>query len=225
MALPSIATQSGNLVRDGIWTLSRAKPDPRVNGFLPTFQAAQDQLLTTMANRRNADTLAIEAAGATAYAFAQVRGAIISLGTKAFGFYESRTDAKYLWLFPTSPSLLAATPLDKRAKAFDELVERAKDKGTPKELAEPVKNLVAAVTAWKAAVEAEEKAGKVVATALAAERNAADIWHTAVRTLKYQIATVFPRDAGQVNSYFPKAPASKKGKAEVAPGDGPVAPE
>ncbi|MBM4345183.1 MAG: hypothetical protein FJ100_17575 [Deltaproteobacteria bacterium] len=31
-----------------------------------------------------------------------------------------------------------------------------------------------------------------------------DEWHTAVRTLKYQIGTVFPRDQRQVNSYLPR---------------------
>lgn len=228
MALPPIATASGGLVRDGIWTLSRAKPDPRVNSFLPPFQATQDQLVAAMAARRTADNLAIEAAGATAYAHAQVRAAIISMGTKAFGFFESRTDPKYLWLFPTSPSLLSVTPLDKRGKAFDELVERAKDKSMPKELAEPVKTLAAAVAAWKAASDAEDKAGKAVAGALATERQAADAWHTAVRTLKFQIGTVFPRDPGQVNSYFPKVAASKKAKVVAPvdlPLDGPVAPQ
>ena len=53
-------------------------------------------------------------------------------------------------------------------------------------------------------------------TALAAEKAAADAWHTAARTLRGLKIMLFPRDAKRVTGYFPPRKVAAK-TAKVTP--------
>ena len=181
MPLPAITATSDYLVRDGLYIHARLAADADTQALTSTLDAQQKKLEDSVANRRLADRTAIEAAAMADHRLTMLQRAIVAFGVKVYGHYGARTDAQYVRIFPIAPSLLAACNPSDRMASFAALRNEAVDAETSIDLAPAVKLVVAAIDAWRAAVDAAEKVDDQLASAVRAEAAAADGWQTAVR--------------------------------------------
>jgi len=213
--MPDLNAGAGTLVRDGLFISINVHADPETAHLAAPFDEAQARLVGAKNAHTSADTAAIKASALAAARYRPVRETLGALGTGLFGHFNSRTVKGYVRVFPMSPTDLLALPNDKRDKALENVRLAALSPETPKELAQKVKAYDVALRASQAADKEEKAAAKALAESIAAEKEVADAWQTAVRVLKSALEQIFPRDAKKVASYLPNRAKKRTAKAAV----------
>ena len=218
MPMPPLDSTAGATLRDVIYSNAHIKADKETVQLVGTLSPHQVKLKKAIGARNDADTAAIEASAVTDAAWTGVRAALQAFGTKAFGHFVKRTEPGYLRIFALSPTDLLGLTEDKRKEALDKVLKAGHAKETPKELAAPVAAFAVALQAWQDVQTAEAAAVEGYQDKVGALKVAVDEALTAVRKLKGQLQTLFPRDARRVQSFFPRRTAgAKKAKAEPEP--------
>ncbi len=210
MPLPSLAATSDNLIRDGLYIIALILADPETLSLAPTLEGAQNALELAIDEREAMDKVAIKASAVADFRLGAAQRGIVLFGARCYGHFGSRADVGYLRLFPHSPSDIAYITPGDRVNAFAALRKAAVDAATPKELASAVKVLVAALDDWTMAEAMAAKTTDGLKKASKQEADEADDWQTAVRKLRGQIISLFPRDVRRQRSYFPQKKANKK---------------